>query len=86
MECVAHIQQITKKGIFFIKKNIRTLMNLNLGMDEEYLQHQEEKTVRDHKRDIIPNCIISYCNFFFFFGLVMHSIFHAGNYWMLSKY
>ena len=50
-------------------------------MDEEYLQCQEEKTVRDHKRDIIQNCIISYR--YFFLGLVllaMHSIFHAGRY------
>ena len=43
-------------------------MNLNLLMDEEYLQRQEEKTVRDHKRDIIPNCIISYRYFFFWLG------------------
>ena len=41
-------------------------------MDEEYLQRKEEKTVRDHKRDIIPNCIISYCCCFF--GLVYYII------------
>ena len=67
VKCVVHIQQTTKKGIIFIKKIKQTLMNLNLWMDEEYLQRQEEETVRDHKRDIIPNCIISY-SFFFWLG------------------
>ena len=33
-------------------------------MDEEYLQRQEEKTVRYHKRDITPNCIISFITCF----------------------
>ena len=66
VDCVVPIQQTTKKGIIIIKKKKkkRTLKNLNLWMDEEYLQRKEERTVRDHKRDIIPNCIISYIYFF----------------------
>ena len=67
MVCVVPIQQTTKKsvkGFIFINKKKRTLKNLNLWMDEEYLQRLEENTVRDHKRDIIPNCIISHRYFF----------------------
>ena len=43
------------------KKFWRTLKDLNLWNDEEYLQRKEERTVRvrDDKRDIIPNCIIT---------------------------
>ena len=70
VECVVPIQQTTKKAN---KKKKRTLKNLNLWIDEEYLQRKEERTVRDHKRDVIPNCIISYS---YFFGLVYY-ISHA---------
>ena len=48
-----------KKDITSIKKFWRTLKDLNLWNDEEYLQRKEERTVRDDKRDIIPNCIIT---------------------------
>ena len=37
---IVPILQTTKKGIIFIKKKKRTLKNLNLWMDEEYLQRQ----------------------------------------------
>ena len=65
--CGPHPANDEKRHRLYLKKT-RTLMNLNLWMDEEYLQHQEEKTIRDHKRDFIPNCIISYCYYFFWLG------------------
>ena len=86
--CVPHPANDVRRHHLYKKK--ATLMNLNLWMDKEYRQRQEEKTVRDHKRDIIPNCIISYIPLFFFWLgvllLAMYSIFHAGNSWTLSKY
>ena len=82
MECVVPHPVNDEKRHHLYNKKKRTLNNLNLWMDEEYLQCQEGKTVRDHKRDIIPNCIISYRYFFLSWCtiiLAMHSIFHAGN-------
>ena len=67
--CGPHPANDEKRHHLYNKKK-RTLKNLNLWMDEEYLQCKEEKTVRDHKRDIIPNCIISYCFFFFWLGIL----------------
>ena len=60
--CGPHSANDEKRHHLYKKK--RTLKNLNMWMDEEYLQRREEKIVRDHKRDIIPNCIISYRYFF----------------------
>ena len=57
--CVVPILQTMKKDITSIKKFWRTLKELNLWNHEEYLQRKEERTVRDDKRDIIPNCIIT---------------------------
>ena len=71
-----------KKGIIFInKKKKRTLKNMNLWIDEEYLQRKEERTVRDHKRDVIPNCRVIFLAWCTILAMHIISIFHAGNSW-----
>ena len=58
---------------------------LEMWNDEEYLQRKEERTLRDDKRDIIPNCIITESFFFILstshFILYIYNVhvIHAGN-------
>ena len=61
--CGPHLANNEKRHLLCIKF-WRTLKDFNLWNDEKHLQRKEERTVRDDKRDIIPNCIITVSFFF----------------------
>ena len=50
-----------EKRYVLYRKFWRTLKTLGLWQAEEYLMRKELRTVRDDKRDIIPNCVIRVC-------------------------
>ena len=56
-QCDPHPANSEKQHMLY-KKFWRTLKDLKVWRDEGYLLRKEERTARDDKRDIIPDCII----------------------------
>ena len=50
-----------EKRYMLYRKFWRTLKTLGLWQAEEYLSRKELRTVRDDRRDIIPDCVIRVC-------------------------
>ena len=56
-QCDPHPANSEKRHMLY-KFFWRTLKDLKVWRDEGYLLRKEERTARDDKRDIIPDCII----------------------------
>ncbi len=52
-----------EKRYVLYRKFWRTLKGLGLWNNEEYLQRKELRTVRDDKRDVMPDFVIKVHNF-----------------------
>lgn len=56
-QCDPHPASAEKRHNLY-RKFWRTLKDLQVWMDEEYLTRKELRTVRDDRRDIMPDCVV----------------------------